>query len=70
MHIESTAIIVADYDEAIRFFVDVLGFRVAEEADLGGVSAVWLTCSNKAHDIAFVPNPDPASFHHVAPVHD
>jgi catechol 2,3-dioxygenase len=55
-----------DIDKVTALFCDVLGFRVAEEADLGGVSAVWLTCSNKAHDIAFVPNPDPASFHHVA----
>lgn len=48
-------------------FCDVLGFRVAERADLGpGGIAVWLTCGMKAHDIAFVTNPDPASFHHVA----
>lgn len=32
MHIESTAIIVADYDEAIRFFVDALGFELVEDA--------------------------------------
>ncbi len=55
-----------DIDKVTALFCDVLGFQVAEEADLGGVSAVWLTCSNKAHDIAFVPNPDPGSFHHVA----
>jgi catechol 2,3-dioxygenase len=55
-----------DIDKVTALFCDVLGFKVAEEADLGGVAAVWLTCSNKAHDIAFVPNPDPGSFHHVA----
>ncbi len=32
MHIEATAIIVADYDEAIRFFVDALGFELVEDA--------------------------------------
>ncbi len=32
MHIESTAIIVADYDEAISFFVDALGFELVEDA--------------------------------------
>lgn len=55
-----------DIDKVTDLFCDVLGFRVAEKADLGGAHAVWLTCSNKAHDIAFVPNPDPASFHHAA----
>ena len=56
-----------DIDAVTKLFVDVLGFEVAEQAELGpGAVAVWLTCSNKAHDIAFVPNPDPGSFHHAA----
>ena len=32
MYIEHTALIVRDYDEAIRFFVDALGFELAEDA--------------------------------------
>jgi len=32
MHIEYTALIVRDYDEAIRFFVDALGFGLFEDA--------------------------------------
>lgn len=32
MHIEHTALIVRDYDEAIRFFVDGLGFELAEDS--------------------------------------
>ena len=32
MHIESSALIVKDYDVAIRFFVDALGFEVVEDA--------------------------------------
>ncbi|MCU1397097.1 MAG: lactoylglutathione lyase-like lyase, partial [Acidimicrobiales bacterium] len=32
MHIESVAIIVEDYDVAIAFFVDVLGFELVEDA--------------------------------------
>ncbi|WP_020519234.1 VOC family protein [Catelliglobosispora koreensis] len=32
MHLELTAIIVDDYDEAIRFFVDALGFELAEDS--------------------------------------
>jgi catechol 2,3-dioxygenase-like lactoylglutathione lyase family enzyme len=31
MHIENTALLVADYDEAIRFFVDALGFDLVED---------------------------------------
>jgi catechol 2,3-dioxygenase-like lactoylglutathione lyase family enzyme len=32
MHIEQVALIVDDYDEAIRFFVDVLGFELIEDS--------------------------------------
>jgi catechol 2,3-dioxygenase-like lactoylglutathione lyase family enzyme len=32
MHIEHMALIVDDYDEAIRFFVDALGFELVEDA--------------------------------------
>jgi catechol 2,3-dioxygenase-like lactoylglutathione lyase family enzyme len=32
MHIESAALIVDDYDEAIRFFVDGLGFELIEDS--------------------------------------
>jgi len=32
MHIEQIALIVEDYDEAIRFFVDVLGFELVEDS--------------------------------------
>jgi catechol 2,3-dioxygenase-like lactoylglutathione lyase family enzyme len=31
MHLELFAIVVAEYDPAIRFFVDVLGFELAED---------------------------------------
>ncbi len=31
MHLEHVALIVQDYDEAIRFFVDVLGFELIED---------------------------------------
>lgn len=31
MHLEHVALIVDDYDEAIAFFVDVLGFELAED---------------------------------------
>ena len=32
VHIEHTALIVEDYDDAIRFFVDVLGFDLVENS--------------------------------------
>jgi catechol 2,3-dioxygenase-like lactoylglutathione lyase family enzyme len=32
VHIEQFALIVDDYDEAIRFFVDVLGFELVEDS--------------------------------------
>ena len=32
MHLEHFALIVRDYDEAIAFFVDVLGFELAEDS--------------------------------------
>lgn len=32
MHLEHTALIVRDYDEAIRFFVDALGFELIEDS--------------------------------------
>ncbi|TVT48158.1 MAG: catechol 2,3-dioxygenase [Denitromonas halophila] len=58
-----------DIDGARKIFEDVLGFSLVEhvlmddgEADL----AIWLTCSNKAHDIAFVRHPEPGKLHHVS----
>jgi catechol 2,3-dioxygenase-like lactoylglutathione lyase family enzyme len=35
-HIGYIALLVRDYDEAISYFVEKLGFTVAEDADLGG----------------------------------
>lgn len=32
MHLEQLALIVDDYDDAIRFFVDVLGFELVEDS--------------------------------------
>jgi len=49
-------------------FEKALDFKTAEyvEAPDGGYMAIWMTCSNKAHDIAFVECPEPNKFHHVA----
>ncbi len=53
-------------DEVTKIFTEVLGFKVAEETTTPGGPAVWMTCSIKAHDIAFVQIPEPGRFHHAA----
>jgi catechol 2,3-dioxygenase-like lactoylglutathione lyase family enzyme len=36
LSVRQTALVVHDYDEAIAFYVGVLGFELAEDRDLGG----------------------------------
>ena len=40
--IATVALVVGDYDEAIRWYTDKLGFALAENADLGGGKR-WVT---------------------------
>lgn len=58
-----------DIDATRRLFEEVLGFSLVErilmedgKTDL----AIWLTCSIKAHDIAFVRHPEDGKLHHVS----
>lgn len=56
-------------DKVLDIFTNVLGFHLAEyvtlpDTDIKG--ALWLCCSNKAHDIAFVINEEPGKLHHVS----
>ena len=56
-------------DKVLEVFTKVLGFHLAEfvtlpDSDIKG--ALWLCCSNKAHDIAFVVHPEPGKLHHVS----
>ena len=58
-----------DVDKVLDLFTNVLGFHLAEyvtlpDSDIPG--ALWLCCSNKAHDIAFVIHPEPGKLHHVS----
>jgi len=56
-------------EEAQKIFEEVLGFYLVERVQMeDGQSdlAIWLSCSNKAHDIAFVRHPEPGKLHHVA----
>ena len=58
-----------DIEKVQALFCDVLGFYLVEhilledgQTDL----AIWLSCSTKAHDIAFVRNEEPGKLHHTA----
>lgn len=54
-------------DEVETFFTEVLDFHVPERVDLpDGTLAIWMTVSNKAHDIAFVKHEEPGKLHHLA----
>ncbi len=54
-------------DAVQDFFETALDFRCAEKAVMpDGLLATWLTCSTKAHDIAFVKHTEPGKFHHVS----
>ena len=72
MHLQQFSLIVADYDEAIRFFVDVLGFELVEDSPSvtddgqpkrwvvvrppGAPTALLLARADGAHQMAAVGN--------------
>lgn len=56
-------------DKVLDLFTNVLGFHLTEYVtlpDSDEKGALWLACSNKAHDIAFVTHPEPGRLHHVS----
>ena len=54
-------------DSVVEFSTQVLDFSLTEAAETpNGIVAAFLSCSNKAHDVAFIRRPEPAKFHHVA----
>ena len=55
-------------DETVRFFTELLGFSLTEAAQTpdGSIAAAFLSCSNKAHDIAFIRRDEPGKFPHAA----
>jgi catechol 2,3-dioxygenase len=56
-----------EIEKVEEFFTKILGFTTAERVDLpDGTLAIWLTCSIKAHDIAFVKHPEPNKLHHIS----
>lgn len=52
----------------LDLFTNVLGFNLTERVVTpdGGLLATFFTCSNKAHDIAFVHHEEPNKFHHAS----
>lgn len=58
-----------DIDANRRLFEEVLEFTLVERIKMedGATDlATWLTCSNKAHDIAMVRHPEDGKLHHVS----
>jgi catechol 2,3-dioxygenase len=56
-----------DLDGSVTLFREVLGFKLAEQVVDGDVQlAAFLSCSNKAHDIAFVRSPEKGKLHHIS----
>ena len=56
-------------DEMVRLFTTVLGFTIAEQIVAGPdqlMIGAFLTCSNKAHDLAIVRQPVKDKLHHVS----
>lgn len=58
-----------DVDGIKRVFEDILGFSTSEvvvDDDTGMIIALFLTCSNKAHDLAIVRHEEDNKLHHVS----
>ena len=54
-------------DRVVEFFTELLDFSLTEAAETPDRrAAAFLSCSNKAHDIAFIRRDEPGKFHHVA----
>ncbi len=58
-----------DIDGTKKVFEDILGFSTSEvvvDDDTGMIIALFLTCSNKAHDLALVRHEEDGKLHHVS----
>lgn len=55
--------------EVKKIFIDILGFYLVERVltpDGEGEAAIWLSCGQKVHDIAFAEYPEPGKLHHCS----
>jgi catechol 2,3-dioxygenase len=59
-----------DLEGVLKLFQEVLGFSLAEQVMAGPdgdfIIGAFLTCSNKAHDVAFIRQPVKNKFHHAS----
>lgn len=58
-----------DIEKVQDLFTKVLGFYLVEHVVMEDGKtdlAIWLSCSIKAHDIAFVRHPEPNKLHHIS----
>lgn len=59
-----------DLDGTVKLFREVLGFTLTEQVVLKDkpdfMIGAFLTCSNKAHDVAFIRQPVKGKLHHVS----
>lgn len=58
-----------DLDGTVKLFTEVLGFGMAEQVVAGPdrlMIGAFLTCSNKAHDVAFIRQPVKNKLHHAS----
>ncbi|WP_067736631.1 catechol 2,3-dioxygenase [Novosphingobium naphthalenivorans] len=55
--------------EVKKIFIDILGFYLVERVltpDGEGEAAIWLSCGQKVHDVAFAEYPEPGKLHHCS----
>lgn len=56
-----------NFDETVDFFLKVLDFDLTEQVMDGETRiAAFLSCSNKAHDVAIIRHEQPGALHHVS----
>ena len=59
-----------DLDGSVRLFTEILGFKLAEQVMAGPDNSLmigaFLSCSTKAHDVAFIRQPVKGRLHHVS----
>nr|BAH89638.1 catechol 2,3-dioxygenase [uncultured bacterium] len=56
-----------DIDGTVKLFEDALDFKLAEQVMDGELRvAAFITCSNKAHDLALVRHTEDGKFHHAS----
>lgn len=57
-----------DADQNTRLFTEVFGFGLSEQLvdENGDPLLMFVSCSTRAHDIAFAQGPEPGMFHHAS----